>query len=233
MVPRFLTFLGGMRMNRFYQTTVCIVGAGGIGANLIRSLVPALSVGEMVKSLGGVKITIFDSDFVSKRNLAHQGYLSSDIGVPKALALENSLISLTGNGVSLEGVAEDLLSLDMLSGFDLVVVCVDSPRARLLVHENGGKWLDLRCRGDCFVAVDYRMDDVLISKMTDPDQMAGSCQHQGALDSGRIQFGHLSASSHGCQWVIQELIGISGGACMAPFPVAHSVTFGTLERFEI
>ena len=30
MVPRFLTFLGGMRMNRFYQTTVCIVGAGGL-----------------------------------------------------------------------------------------------------------------------------------------------------------------------------------------------------------
>ena len=220
-------------MNRFYQTSVCIVGAGGIGSNLIRSLVPALSMGEMVNSLGGVNITIFDSDFVSRRNLAHQGYLPSDIGAPKASALEDSLVSLTGNGVSLEGVAEDLLSLNMLSGFDLVVVCVDSPRARLLVHENGGKWLDLRCRGDCFVAIDYRMDDFLISRMTDPDQMAGSCQHPGALDSGMIQFGHLSAASHGCQWVIQELIGISGGTCMPPSPVAHSVTFGTLERFDI
>ena len=220
-------------MSESHQISVCIVGAGGIGANLIRSLIPALSIGEMVKSLGGVKITILDSDFVSETNLAHQGYLYTDIGVPKVLALEDSMLSFTGNGVSLEGMAEDLLSSDMLSVFDLVVVCVDSPRARLLVHENGGKWLDLRCRGDCFVAVDYRMDKVLISKMTDPEQVAGSCQHQGALDSGMIQFGHLSAASHGCQWVIQELIGISGGTCMAPFPVAHSVTFGTLERFEI
>ena len=220
-------------MSGLPKIRICIIGAGGIGANLARALIPSLTSGKLVRDLGGAEVMVFDSDIVSNSNIAHQGYLPSHVGDSKAKALENSLEEYDDEWVTLTGISRDLRSLDMLDGFDLIVVCVDSPRARLLVHENGGKWLDLRCRGDCFVAVDYRMDDVLISKMTDPDQMAGSCQYRGALDSGMIQFGHLSAASHGCQWVIQELIGILGGACMAPFPVAHSVTFGTLERFEI
>ena len=220
-------------MSGLRKIRICVVGAGGIGANLVRALVPSLSSGGLVRGLGGAEVVVMDSDIVSSSNVVHQGFLPSYVGTPKTSALEHSMREHHNRWVSLIGISSDLDSLDELGGFDLVIVCVDSPRARLLVHQNGGKWLDLRCRGDCFVAIDYRMDEDLISEMTDPNQMAGSCQHQGALDRGMIQFGHLSAASHGCQWIIQELFRISGEPYLAPIPVAHSVTYGTLERFDI
>lgn len=218
-------------MSGLRKVKICVIGAGGIGANLVRSLIPSLSGGELVRGLGGVDVVVMDSDIVSSSNIAHQGYLPSYVGAPKVDALEHSMTEYENTWVSLTGIVQDLESMDTLEWFDLVIVCVDSPSARLITHNRGGKWLDLRCRGDCFVALDYHLDGGLVVGMTDPNQLPGSCQHDGALESGIIQFGHLSAASHGCQWVIQELMGIAGKACFPPLPVTHSMTFGTMEKF--
>ena len=219
-------------MSGLPKVRICIVGAGGIGANLVRSLVPSLSSGGLVRDLGGVDVVVMDSDIVSSSNVAHQGYLPSYVGSPKAGALEDSMSEYDSTGVALTGMVQDLESVDDLEGFDLVIVCVDSSPARMITHSSGGKWLDLRCRGDCFVALDYHLRGSLIGEMTDPDQLPGSCQHEGALESGRIQFGHLSAASHGCQWIIQELLRITGEACFPPLAMTHSMTFGTMEKFN-
>ena len=219
-------------MSKSHQISVCIVGAGGIGPNLVKSLVPSLSSGGLVRDLGGVDVVVMDSDNVSSSNVAHQGYLPSYVGSPKAGALEDSMSEYDSTWVSLTGMVQDLESVDDLEGFDLVIVCVDSSPARMITHSSGGKWLDLRCRGDCFVALDYHLEGSLISEITDPDQLPGSCQHEGALESGRIQFGHLSAASHGCQWIIQELLRITGEPCFPPLAMTHSMTFGTMEKFN-
>tara|TARA_B100001250_G_scaffold47277_1_gene37009 strand:+ start:1328 stop:1984 length:657 start_codon:yes stop_codon:yes gene_type:complete len=212
------------------MVSVCIIGAGGIGSHLCRSLIPALSRGDLVRELGGVEVVVFDSDIVSDSNLAHQGFSPSSIGMAKVLALESSLSEFGSQWIQLTGRNEDLRREDSLCGFDFVVVCVDSPSARIVVHERGGKWLDLRCRGDCFVALDYRLASDVVSNMTDRWQIGGSCQHEGAIESGNIQFGHLAAATHGCQWVIQELRATSTERALPPIPKAHSITFGTLEK---
>ena len=74
-------------MSGLPKVRICIVGAGGIGANLVRSLVPSLSSGGLVRDLGGVDVVVMDSDIVSSSNVAHQGYLPSYVGSPKAGAV--------------------------------------------------------------------------------------------------------------------------------------------------
>ena len=53
---------------------ILIVGAGGIGSQLIDELVPALTAGALAERLGGVRVHLMDSDrddcwanFVSNR----------------------------------------------------------------------------------------------------------------------------------------------------------------------
>ena len=79
-----------MKSNK-QETGVAVIGAGGIGSHLCRSLIPALSRGDLVRELGGVEVVVFDSDIVSDSNLAHQGFSPSSIGMAKVLALESSL----------------------------------------------------------------------------------------------------------------------------------------------
>ena len=40
-----------------------------------------------------------------------------------------------------------------------------------------------------------------------PDGESASCQLEGAVETGNIQFGFAEAASHGAQWVIQWLRG--------------------------
>ena len=86
-----------------------------------------------------------------------------------------------------------------------MVVGVDSPTARLAVHGSMVPWLDLRCIGDSFIALDSRMGEESISSLTNEMQPSGSCQMEGAIEAGNIQFGHLAAAAHGAQWVVQWL----------------------------
>ena len=73
-----------------YRTTndyvISIIGAGGIGNNLLSALVPALHRGGLIESTDLVKICVYDSDEVSEKNLAHQGFLPEQVGMPKVRA---------------------------------------------------------------------------------------------------------------------------------------------------
>ena len=110
------------------------------------------------------------------------------------------------------------------------MVAVDSHEARLAVHSNGGLWLDLRCRGDGFIALDFRVGEDEVSEMT-PRQQSASCQLDGAIVTGNIQFGHVVAAAHGAQWVVQCLRALVGGEmAMPPLPQAANITLGTLSR---
>ena len=50
-------------MNGLHEIRICIIGAGGIGANLIRQLAPALANNPVVESIGGVNVSIIDIIF--------------------------------------------------------------------------------------------------------------------------------------------------------------------------
>ena len=213
---------------------VALVGAGGIGSNLAWALVPAIHRGELLESIGPIRVRIFDSDDVSEANLAHQRFSRSDVGRPKAECVREALSEYEGTNLSIDACPWDVRSPDDLGSPDLTVVGVDSPPARMAVHKRGGTWLDLRCAGDNYVAIDSRMEKAEVGRLTDPGQLPGSCQMDGAIASGNIQFGHLAAAAHGAQWAIQSMRAMLGKeGSMPPSPQASSITFGTLERLRI
>ena len=63
-----------------YDYEIAVIGAGGIGSNLLNALVPALHRGELLRNLRTVRIRVHDSDRVDESNLAHQKFNYDDIG---------------------------------------------------------------------------------------------------------------------------------------------------------
>ena len=212
--------------------TVTVVGAGGIGSHLVGALVPAVHRGDLVERLGGIVLRIHDSDLVSEQNLAHQRFLPSEVGRHKATALRSALMEFESDLMQVEAVTEDVRRASDIGGSDVVVVAVDSSLARRVAHESSPRWLDLRCSGDGYIAIDHRVGSRQVDSLT-TDQPPMSCQLGGSIDSGNIQFGFMAAAAHGAQWVVQSLREMSGeSGTMPPMPQSASISFGTLGRLE-
>ena len=213
-------------------TIVTIVGTGGIGSHLVGALVPSVHRGDLVERLGGIVLRIHDSDLVSEQNLAHQRFLPSEVGRHKATALRSALMEFESDLMQVEAVTEDVRCASDIGGSDIVVVAVDSSLARRVAHESSPRWLDLRCSGDGYIAIDHRVGSRQVDSLT-TDQPPMSCQLGGSIDSGNIQFGFMAAAAHGAQWVVQSLRELSGeSGTMPPMPQSASISFGTLGRLE-
>ncbi|PWU11726.1 MAG: hypothetical protein C5B51_02100 [Terriglobia bacterium] len=117
--------ISGFDQDKFSQSHVLLIGAGGLGSNIARTLVR--------KGVG--RLTIIDPDVVEASNLNRQHFYEGDIGEYKALALVRNLLrectaatEMSGHAVSLEQAIE--------SGMNLrcnVAVCgVDNNPARVL-----------------------------------------------------------------------------------------------------
>ena len=116
-----------------------LVGAGGIGTQLTELLVPAL---RRVNLQGS--ITLMDADVVEATNLGHQRYTEDDIGQAKVSAIAKRLDD-EHSSLRVKAIVENLRTAEQLNGYDFVVVCVDRPEPRRLVHQLNIPWLDLRC----------------------------------------------------------------------------------------
>ena len=225
-------------MNENSELIIGIIGVGGIGSNLMSILYPALQQGDLVSKIGDIRIYLYDSDTVEKNNLPHQKFSISDIGGLKVMSLCNRLWSdidkstTVGSNLTLVPSPWDIRKKSDLDDCDIVVVAVDSHQARKIVHDNFDCWLDLRCLGDGYIAIDDSVDNSIVSQLT-PVQESQSCQFQGAIESGNIQFGYMSAAAHGAQWLIQLLRVISGEEnAQRPLPQISNITFGTAARLE-
>ncbi|MDE0730531.1 MAG: ThiF family adenylyltransferase [Longimicrobiales bacterium] len=209
---------------------IAIIGAGGIGGHLLSVLVPALHRGELLESTKRISLRVYDSDEVTKENLAHQRFNYNDVGMHKVTAIERSLCQFTGDRLRLVACPWDVRDASDMTPADLIVVAVDSAVARLVAHSSGTTFLDLRCLGDGYIAFDSTIDPDFVTSMT-PDQPARSCQHEDAISSGNIEFGFLIAAAHGAQWVLQSLRWMTGQTlAMPPYAQTANITFGTLSR---
>ena len=213
--------------------TITIIGAGGIGSNLICTLVPAIHRGGLVRGLGEILVRIHDSDRVSEGNIPHQRFLPSQVGSHKVEAACAALTEFESDWLRVIPVPTDVRDPSDIEPSDLVVVAVDSPLARRIVHATAEKWLDLRCSGDGYIAIDHRVDRGTVDSLT-VDQTPKSCQLEGSTANGNIQFGYLAAAAHGAQWLLQSLREIAGdGGAMQPLPQSASISFGTLGRLVL
>ena len=217
----------------FYDYEIAIIGAGGIGSNLLHGIVPALHRGDLLESLGKVRIRVYDSDRVAESNLAHQKFSYDDVGSYKVRAIERSLRQFTNDRLRLEACPWDVRDSSDMIPADLTIAAVDSAEARRVVHASDTIFLDLRCLGDSFIAIDTSVDSDFVTNIT-PDQTSQSCQYDGAIESGNIQFGYLIAAAHGAQWLLQSLRWWVGqDQAMPPTPQSASITLGTLGRMPV
>tara|TARA_B100000965_G_C19569040_1_gene748192 strand:+ start:286 stop:942 length:657 start_codon:yes stop_codon:yes gene_type:complete len=195
-----------------------IIGAGGIGSQTIDLLIPALK-----RISQRCEIIIMDGDIVESTNLGHQKYTESDIGSSKVKCLEAKYSSSKDDGVIVRGVAENFRQINQLKDSDLVIICVDRPEPRRLVHSLEIPWIDLRCGGDGYLVMSSESEKELVTQMT-PDHEPKSCQHDGALEIGNLEFGFAIAASYGAQWALQQLRN-----CPAPIQSMGSMNFGQLS----
>ena len=206
---------------RIAENRLLLVGAGGIGTQLVELLVAALRrVG-----LNG-SITLMDGDIVEASNLGHQRYTVQDIGQAKVNCLAQRLDE-EGSGLRVFALNENLRTADQLNEADLVVVCVDRPEPRRLVHALDIPWLDVRCSGDGWLVLSSQSSPALLEQLT-PDHEPMSCQVKGALEAGNLEFGFAVAAAFGAQWALQQWRGHQ-----APVQSMGSLTYGALRFPEV
>jgi hypothetical protein len=201
--------------------TMLLVGAGGIGTQLAELLVAAL---RRVNLRGSIEL--MDADVVEASNLGHQRYTSEDIGRAKVACLAQRLDD-EASTLRVKAVVEDLRREEQVQDYDLVVVCVDRPEPRRLIHGLGVPWLDVRCSGDGWMALSSGSQPALLARMT-PDHEPASCQVAGALDAGNLEFGFAVAAAFGAQWALQTWRGRP-----APVQSMGSLTYGALSFPEV
>lgn len=198
-----------------------LVGAGGIGTQLVELLVAGL---RRVNLEG--TITLMDADIVEASNLGHQRYSQNDIGLSKVECLAQRLDDDTSN-LRVQARNENLRDAEQLEGADLVIVCVDRPEPRHLVHALEIPWLDVRCSGDGWLVLSSQSAPALLERMT-PDHEPMSCQVQGALETGNLEYGFAVAAAFGAQWATQVWRGRP-----APVQSMGSLTYGALGFPEV
>ena len=143
-----------------------------------------------------------DGDTVEDSNLGHQRFVKSDVGSFKTQTLVNKFESL--RNVSCVADTENLRKKEQLQEFDYIIIGVDRPHPRRLVHATNVPWIDLRSTGDGHVYFTNESDPALVAMMT-PDHEPASCQIKGAIAAGNIQFGYVNAAAAASTWIMGQL----------------------------
>tara|TARA_B100000767_G_scaffold247477_1_gene247787 strand:- start:89 stop:835 length:747 start_codon:yes stop_codon:yes gene_type:complete len=231
---------------------LAIIGAGGIGSNLAELLMPALIRLEITVILSFIDGDVIEEGNIGHQRYVKSEIGEKKVGalyqrlnerpLPELEAMKakheeilatssrlTSAIETTMNTFLerkqsfLMPIEENLRHKDQLSEFDMIIVCVDRPEPRRLVHNSGKPWIDLRCTGDGWMILTSDSNPALVEKMT-PDHEPKSCQIAGALENGNLEFGFAVAAAYGAQWVIQTLRGQPG-----PVQAMGSLTYGSFE----
>lgn len=138
--------LPSVAQDRISQSTVAVVGVGGIGT-WISYLLVAAGVGHL---------HLFDDDAVEVSNLTRQMLFDTeDVGVPKVFAARDRLTRLNPAvtvSCHKEALGSDNATLKVLSGTDLIVVSADNPLSLkdhidALSIETGTPWTSCGYRG--------------------------------------------------------------------------------------
>ena len=199
---------------------VLIVGLGGIGSNLFELVVPALNKCDL-----NTNITIMDDDVVDYSNLGHQRFSVNDVGTTKVSVLSGRFGLL--DKVSILPIEEKLTNLSQLDGYDLIIVAVDRMEPRQLVHNLDVEWLDLRCQGDGYIVIDNQTSPELV-RLIPGNQVATSCQIEGAIEHQNIEFGFSMCAAIGAQWMLQKIRQFHGHKTTAPSFRMGNITSGEL-----
>ena len=124
-----------------------LVGAGGIGTHMAELLVAGL---RRVNLQGS--ITLMDADIVEAGKFG-PSTLRTGGHRPGQGHLHRRAAWTMRRPCVFKKVVQNLRREAQFNDYDLVVVCVDRPEPRRLVHGLKVPWLDVRCSGDGWMAL--------------------------------------------------------------------------------
>ena len=183
-----------------YNLKIAVIGCGGIGGYFIRSL------SELIKrDLAGLDkinimgIEIIDYDKVEERNLLYQNFEIEDLDRNKAEVLSER--------IGYKAINTKIENLEQLVGYDLVVICADNNKVRLLTYESGLPFLDLRANGKNIMAYLTQKEDKEYLELTQENNKQGSCQREIDIEDKNIQAGNRVIAEIGCQFLLDYLRG--------------------------
>lgn len=116
-------------LNPTHPVTVCVIGCGGTGSQVLVSLA---RINHTLQALGhpGLHVVTFDPDTVSQTNVGRQLFSQSDIGINKAVLLTTRVN--TFYGTAWEAIPE---RFDKKNGrkCNITITCVDNLKSRIEV----------------------------------------------------------------------------------------------------
>lgn len=109
---------------------VVVVGAGGTGSALMSRLMQLHFALKELGHPGGLQVTLYDDDIVSKANIGRQCFFPQDVGQYKSTLIINRLNQAWGT--RWEAVPKKLKKSDRVPA-DIIIGCVDSRKGRAAI----------------------------------------------------------------------------------------------------
>jgi len=179
---------------------IAIIGCGGIGSYFIRSLSELikrdLSGFDRINVMG---IDIIDYDKVEEKNLLYQNFDIEDLDRNKAEVLADR--------IGYKAITEKVEQAEQIVNYDLIVICADNNKVRLLIYESGLPFLDLRANGKNIMAYLTQKEDREYLELTQENNQQGSCQREIDIEDRNIQVGNKVIAEIGCQFLADYLRG--------------------------
>lgn len=181
-----------------------IVGAGGIGSYLCRSLHSAVKQKQIDPK---TEIHVYDPDEVESKNIRYQCFDEFDIASYKSDVM-NEKYEFISHCIS---VTEELLKT--WNKKDVIISCVDNTIFRrelftTCVQENAPHFIDLRCEGRflCyFTKSKSNTLDKLLESISSDDRPAGSCQIPHRYANSIIDWGNKIIAEIGIQLLLNYI----------------------------
>lgn len=158
---------------QFENASVCVIGAGWIGSTTVMCLA----------QMGIKNITVVDFDEVENHNLASQLYKETDIGRPKASALQENVKDFTW--ITINALCGKFVP-SMIADVDIVIVGVDNMATRKEVAEactsRNKRFIDARMAGQYFEIYNYipifELPLYMLTRYTDEEASPETCTNK-------------------------------------------------------
>ena len=163
---------------------ILIIGAGGIGSFLT----------PLLDKVGLYDITVADPDIVENKNLPYQNFKKGHIGQNKA--------SVMREYESVNHASKfPILTEKQMTGYDLVICCVDNLGVRRTLYNTTLKWLDLRAQGRNAALISHKADAKMYDMLLAGEDGSFSCQGDSWDGTNKnVHFMQVAIAGLGAQW---------------------------------
>jgi len=178
-----------------------IVGAGGNGGNLVKTLHNDIRNGQIEDTI----FYVADFDKVEAKNKGYQPYEENEIGMKKVDALSKKYPEFIP-------INKKITKESQLKGFDIIISAVDNFPTRALLakycHKNNISYIDMRAYSRGVDVFSNSMPlNYYLRTINAEEKGSESCQDKKLLAEGKYEKGNFVAAEIGSQFVFNAVRG--------------------------